>query len=120
MRLRRPRVSELRAAWWARRALHHAHGELAGGEMRHVRLAPPPPLPAGAGRAVEAVLRLSRSTCLESALVRQRWLAAHGIMRDIVIGVTAPGAGFAAHAWVEVDPDRSGDSRWHELTRLAP
>ena len=58
-------------------------------------------------------------TCLERALVRQRWLAAHGDHRAIAIGVTAPSREFAAHAWLvgEEDPVASA---FLELTRLEP
>jgi hypothetical protein len=47
-----------------------------------------------------------RATCLESALVRQRWLAAHGERRDIVIGILATGLrDQPAHAWLDgTDP----------------
>jgi Transglutaminase-like superfamily len=78
----------------------------------------PPALPATARRGVEAVLRRSGATCLEAALVRQRWLRAHGVMRDVVIGVTAPRDGFRAHAWL-ADPGEPGQHQpWHELRRL--
>jgi hypothetical protein len=70
-----------------------------------VRLPAPPSLPDGAARGVLAVLRRTSPTCLERALVLQRWLVAHGISRDVIIGVTAPAAGFAAHAWLEGDED---------------
>jgi hypothetical protein len=80
-----------------------------------VRVADPPPLPAAATRGVSAVLRRSSPTCLERALVLQRWLAAHGCARDVVIGVTAPADGFAAHAWL--DGEVHGRD-YAELTRL--
>jgi hypothetical protein len=58
------------------------------------------------------------STCLEQAFVLQRWLAAHGEEREVVIGVSAPGEAFGAHAWVDGEPDRYRASV-HELTRIA-
>jgi hypothetical protein len=68
---------------------------------------------------VEALLRRHPNTCLEGALVRQRWLAAQGDPRTIVIGVTAPSKGFVAHAWLAGDEDPSVG--WYrELTRLEP
>jgi hypothetical protein len=33
--------------------------------------------------------------------VLQAWHAAQGRPRDLVIGVTAPSAGFQAHAWLD-------------------
>jgi Transglutaminase-like superfamily len=120
---RRPGLSDLRAAWWAFRCLRNVRQSLAAGHT-DVRVSLPM-LPAGAVRGVDAVLRRARPTCLEAALVRQRWLRAQGVMRDVVVGVTAPSVGFRAHAWLE-DPSESAihpsDSTarqpWHELTRL--
>ena len=109
----------MRAAWWARSALRAARCGLARGEIRDIELPTPPKLPASAARGVAGLLRRRDHTCLEGALVRQRWLIAQGEPRAIAIGVTAPSQGFAAHAWLvgEEDPD------WpifHELTRLEP
>lgn len=112
-----PRISEVRAAWWACRALRDARRNLAAGHTE-VRLAPPA-LPRKAVRGVDAVLRRSRPTCLEAALVHQRWLRAHGVMRDVVIGVTAPSEGFRAHAWLEAPGQSTPHQPWHELRRVA-
>lgn len=115
---RPPDVATLRAAWWAQRALLDARRQLPRRQLHHVALAPPPQLPAHAGRGVEALLRRRAHSCLEGALVRQRWLAAAGDRRDVVIGVVAPGAGFGAHAWLEGDMPGSGG--FQELRRIAP
>ena len=117
---RRPHLAEVRAAWWARQALRRAHRDLAVGGVRSAAVPAPPKLPAHASRGVEALLRVSRHTCLEGALVRQRWLAAHGVMRDVVIGVTAPADAFAAHAWLDPGTSSEAAGPWLELTRLAP
>jgi hypothetical protein len=82
-----------------------------------VRLAPPA-LPASAVRGVEVLLRVARPSCLEAALVRQRWLRAHGVACDVVIGVTAPSQGFRAHAWVEYPGEATTCQPWNVLTRL--
>ncbi len=59
-----------------------------------------------------------QATCLESALVRQRWLAAHGDRRDIVIGVSPSGLrDNPAHAWVDGTDSRAASS-YLELHRL--
>ena len=87
--------------------------------MRHVVLPEPPHVGVTAMRGVEAALRREPNTCLERALVRQRWLAAHGHPREIIVGVTAPSAGFTAHAWLDGENDPS-TPLFHELTRLAP
>ena len=65
------------------------------------------------------MLRRRKHTCLEGALVRQRWLAAHGEPRAIAIGVTAPSQGFTAHAWLVGEEDAQAPV-FHELTRLEP
>ena len=108
------------AAWWTLRAHHQARRQLAD-NRNPVRLAPLPGRFAGDAAAVLArrstvrtVLRLRGATCLESATVRQTWLAAAGDRRDIVIGVTAPAAGFRAHAWLDGEPAHGG---FTELTR---
>ncbi len=63
-----------------------------------------------------AVLRRERYTCLERALVRQAWHAAHGDRRDVIIGVQAPSAGFAAHAWLDGDASSQTEA-FAELAR---
>jgi len=64
---------------------------------------------------VAAVLARRPASCLERALVLQRWDAAHGRPRDVVIGVTSP-ADFSAHAWLDGDP--AGAGPFQELLRL--
>lgn len=116
---RAPGLTSLRAAWWARSALRTARHALARGEIRDIELPPPPRLPPSAIRGVEGLLRRHEHTCIERALVRQRWLAAHGEPRAIAIGVTAPSHGFLAHAWL-VGEDDPQASAFHELMRLDP
>jgi hypothetical protein len=114
----RPRFPALRGFWWADRALRAARRGLSGcGRISALALPVAPRLPAGGGRGVEALLRLRRHTCLEEALVRQRFLASHGACRDIVIGVRSGREGFVAHAWLEGGEDAAA-VHFHELTRL--
>lgn len=80
----------------------------------------PPRLPPRAVRGVESVLRRRRHTCLEGAMVRQRWYAAHGVRRDVVIAVTAPEKGFKAHAWLDLSGRPPVADSWHEIKRLIP
>jgi hypothetical protein len=97
----RLRPSVLLAAGWALRATVHTRRELAAGVASPV-VRPPPVLPASAGIGVDAALTRLRATCLESALVRQRWLAAHGVEHEVVIGLPAVGFGDTpAHAWLD-------------------
>jgi hypothetical protein len=109
------RLAALRGAAWAARAALSAHRQLRSVELARVRLPAVPVLPRGAGRGVHAVLRRTRPTCLERALVRQRWLAGQGDARDLVIGVRT-GPPFAAHAWLEGDPPASS-AGYDELSR---
>jgi len=76
----------------------------------------PPPLAWEASRGVTAVLRRQRPTCLERAVVLQRWLASQGRYHDVVLGVTGPSAGFRAHAWV--DGVEAEPAPFQELHRL--
>jgi hypothetical protein len=112
-----PDPATLRAAWWALRAVTAARSELRTRPFESVVVAAPPSLPGHAVRGVHAVLRRREPTCLERSLVLQRWLAAHGDPRDVIIGVLAPAAGFGAHAWLEGERP---SSPFRELTRVAP
>ena len=91
--------------------------DLARRGLEGTQVLPPPRLPAGARRGVMAILRRRPSTCLERALVLQRWEAAHGTASDVVIGVPGPGDDFVAHAWLESMPDRQA-AAYHEIHRI--
>jgi hypothetical protein len=60
---------------------------------------------------------MRRSSCLVSALVLQRWDAEHGLMREVVIGVTQPEE-FGAHAWLEGET-HGDEGEYIEIRRLA-
>jgi hypothetical protein len=105
MNLRSLDVPTLRAAWWARGALRRVHDDLHDRGLRYRPAPAPPPLPQGARRGVMAILRRRPSTCLERALVLQRWDEAHGRPRDVIVAVKGPSVDFAAHAWLDGEPD---------------
>ena len=107
----------LRAAIWALRALRATRRDLARRGLEGARVAPPPALPAHARRGVLAVIRRRPNTCLERALVLQRWEAAHGALSDVVIGVPGRSGDFVAHAWLEHMPDGQV-AAYHELMRI--
>jgi Transglutaminase-like superfamily len=107
----------VRAAIWALRALRATRRDLARNGLVGARVAPPPELPAHARRGVLAVIRRRPNTCLERALVLQRWEAAHGAVSDVVIGVPGRGGDFVAHAWLEHMPDGQV-AAFHELMRI--
>jgi Transglutaminase-like superfamily len=110
-------LATLRAALWTARALHRTKRELGQRGLEGTRVAPPPRLPGHARRGVMAVIRRRPSTCLERALVLQRWDAAHGAASDVVIGVPGRGDDFVAHAWLEHMPDGQAAS-YHEIHRI--
>lgn len=116
--VRVPRAAELGAALWAEVALRAARRHLAAGRLGELPLPGPLRLPRRAGRGVEALLRRRQATCLEGALVRQRWLAAHGVECEVVIGVRGPAHGFAAHAWLEQPGTPSAAPGHVEIRRL--
>jgi len=107
----------LRAGWWTLMAIRAVRSQLA-----HHALAPvvvpevPASLAASGTRAVEAVLRWRRATCLERATVLQAWHLAHGRPRDVVLGVRGS-AEFGAHAWLD---GASGGIGYAELVRRPP
>ncbi|HEX9889452.1 MAG TPA: lasso peptide biosynthesis B2 protein [Nitriliruptorales bacterium] len=106
----------LRAAGWALRAVVVARRAYRRSGVAHVRLPEVRAVDHRAQRGVLAVLSRTRQRCLVRATVRQAWLAAHGEPRDLIIGVTRPGAGFRAHAWLEGD-DPGHHEGYTELTR---
>lgn len=116
-RLRRLDLPTLRAALWAERALRQARRTLRHGGVEDVYLVEPPRLPKSAYRGVLALLRRREHTCLERALVLQRWDASRGRKREVIIGVSGSTPKFNAHAWLEGDPDND-DEAFHELIRL--
>lgn len=115
--MHRLRPTLLVAAAWAWFEARHAQRVLRGGLPRPGSVRRPPPLPDGARRAVQAVLRRMGATCLVQALVLQAWDAAHGRRRDVVIGVTGA-ADFQAHAWLDGDPSAASHG-FSELVRVA-
>jgi hypothetical protein len=114
---RPPPFATLRAFWWADRALRAARQGLSSGRMFGLSLPTAPRLPAGGRRGVEARLRFRGYTCLEQALVRQRFLASQGAHQDVVIGVRSTSTGFVAHAWLDGEEDPAAP-QFLELTRL--
>jgi Transglutaminase-like superfamily len=114
---RPPSLPTVRAALWALLALRRTRRALKQDRVTDIEVRRPPALPASAGRGVRAILRRSDPTCLERALVLQAWGLAQGEFRDVVIGVDAADGAFAAHAWLEGEPD--GDrGPFRELMRV--
>lgn len=108
--------ASLRAALWTLLALRRTRRALRRDRLTDVVVGEPPTLPDRAGRGVRAILRRSDPTCLERALVLQAWNMAHGEARDVVIGVKGKDDQFAAHAWLDGEPDEHGP--YQELMRV--
>jgi hypothetical protein len=109
----------LRAGWWGLRAVRSARRSLERGGLDAVELPAPPAISDDRERWVRATLRLTGSRCLVRSIVLQAWRAARGRSCALVIGVTAPGSGFRAHAWLDGDPH--GDRGiFTEILRRAP
>jgi hypothetical protein len=111
-------VGALRAGGWAWSSHASARRQLAAGGL-DVDLDPPRPLPLSVGAGVYAALRVRRATCLERSFVLQKWLAAHGEPRDVVIGVRAGDGPFRAHAWIDGEAYRNPEP-FVEMQRVAP
>jgi Transglutaminase-like superfamily len=114
---RPPDLPTLRAALWALMALRRTRRALKRDRVTEIRVGRPPALPRSAGRGVRAVMRRIEPTCLERALVLQAWGVAQGEKRDVVIGVNGTGDQFAAHAWLEGEPDGERGA-YRELMRV--
>jgi|SRR5579884_2211632 len=117
--MKRIDVPTLHGAAWAAIELERLRRALRRGGVAAAVVHSPSAAPARGTRGVHAILRRRRATCLERSLILQQWYAAQGAPRDVVIGVTAPAEGFAAHAWLDGDPAEAG-SAFREIHRLAP
>jgi hypothetical protein len=116
----RSQLRNLRAAWWTAHALRQARRQLRRDGV-NVRLSPPIRASRQATRGVYAILRRQPNTCLERALVLQRWLASLGEGHDVIVGVSRPGPDFEAHAWLDFErTDDPSEFSYQELLRLAP
>ncbi|MER5454861.1 lasso peptide biosynthesis B2 protein [Micromonospora sp. NPDC002389] len=118
--LRRGGVPALRTALWAGWAVRRVRTQLPQCGIDDVRLPIPPPDAAAHHAVVLGVLRRTEANCLERALVLQRWYGSQRIARTIVIGVTAPSAGFHAHAWLDGDTDAEREAMVEILRRPTP
>jgi Transglutaminase-like superfamily len=83
------------------------------------RVAAPPELAPEGVRAVEAILRRRRATCLERSLIMQRWLMAHGEPYEVSIGVRGGAKQMEAHAWLDGYDPETHESDFQVLTHVA-
>lgn len=112
-------IDRARAAGWSGRAWWQARRQLRRRRLVDIAVRTPPPHPSGHGRgSVLATLALLRASCLERAVVLQRWDAADGRRRDLLIGVTRAGGRTRGHAWLEGEDPRGAFTVIHR--RPAP
>jgi transglutaminase superfamily protein len=118
--MRLARLTDL-GAWrgvvWAGRAVRQTRRQLRERSLSELSVDPPLGLPPTADAGVHAVLRRLPSTCLERAVVLQRWRIAQGDPREIVIGVMRDADEFKAHAWVDGEGDALAPA-FQELLRV--
>lgn len=120
-RRRRPVWDELRGVIWAVRAVRSVRSQLRRTGYVGIAVPPLPGRSDAAARGVRLVLRRLPTTCLERAMIEQRWQAAHGNPRDVLVGVRSAAGGFRAHAWLEGDDPPGDDERgYRELLRIQP
>ena len=113
----RLRPDVIAGAMWALLAVFLAKRRLAQNGLS-ARVLAPRWLPSTGSRGVTAVLHKLSPTCLERALVAQAWRAAHGDLRDIVIGIPIFGMkDSTAHAWLD-GTDAQSTHEYREIHRL--
>jgi hypothetical protein len=117
--LRRPPTrEEVRGIVWALRAVRSVRRQLRRTGYVGIALPPLPSEPEAAARGIRFVLRRLPTTCLERAMIEQRWEAARGNPRDVLVGVRGGAGGFGAHAWL--DGEEPPDTGYRELLRIEP
>ncbi len=104
-----------RTLLWSVRMVGRVRKQLPQRPFSEVVLSTPPALDVRSRSAMNAGLRLRRASCLERALLRQRFDAANGVQRTLIIAVTSPADGFRAHSWLE--GDRQQDTSMREIVR---
>ncbi len=104
-----------RTLFWSMRMVVRVRKQLPYKPFGEVLLSGPPASDPLSRSAMNAGLRLRRATCLEQALLRQRFDAANGLQRTLIIAVTNPADGFRAHSWLE--GERQPDPSMREIAR---
>lgn len=105
-----------RTLFWSLRTVGRIRQQLPQRPFGDVVLTIPPASDVRSRSAMNAGLRLRRASCLEQALLRQRFDAANGVQRTLIIAVTSPANGFRAHSWLE--GERQHDPSMREIVRL--
>jgi hypothetical protein len=117
---RRPTWDDLRGMVWAVRAFRSVRRQLRRTGYLGIVLPPLPHRVEASARGVRFVLRRLPTTCLERAMIEQRWQAAHGNPRDVLVAVRGPAGSFRAHAWLEGDEPSEDEFGYRELLRIQP
>ena len=121
MRLpRRLTYDELRGVVWALRSVRAARHQLRRTGYQAISLPRVPSRPEASARGVRIVLDRLPATCLERAVILQRWRASLGDPRDVVVGVVGTGEEFRAHAWLDDEQPADDVTAYRELVRIHP
>ncbi len=111
---------DARALLWTQRVFGEVRRELRAHGTNASVPAPPAGLSLWSGHQVSRYLRWRRATCLERSLILQRWLAAHGKLVPVVIGVGTTDDVFAAHAWLPGFDPETEYVGYREISRIEP
>lgn len=103
---------------WGVRAIRTARSQLRPGGLS-VSLPRPSTASTTGIRGVRLASRVLRATCLERAMVMQRWYQAMGSEVAVVIGVASTEGATVAHAWLEGE-ERTESWPYVEMTRVPP
>jgi hypothetical protein len=117
--MRRPNLNEVRAGIWTLRSVVRCRRQIGSRDLQEIALPDSTHIPAPAGKMVVSVLRRRQDECLSNSLIAQAWRADHGDLVDVLIGVSAPAAGFTAHAWLE-DAADAASVGLEPIHRIAP
>ena len=108
-----------RIAGWATRAWWRVHREIRTRPLADVVVPAPPTGRPGRGRgSVQFTVRLLGSSCLERALVLQRWEEAGSRPRDVVVGVCLVDDRMRAHAWLDGEDPRGDFVEIHRRSAM--
>ena len=112
-------LGRARIAGWATRAWWRVHREIRTRPLADVVVPAPPAGRPGRGRgSVQFTVRLLGSSCLERALVLQRWEEAGSRPRDVVVGVCLVDDRMQAHAWLDGEDPRGDFVEIHRRSAM--
>jgi hypothetical protein len=113
-------LTKLRVLLWTLAVRVVVRRQLGRSGLQRITLPRAPRVGAAHAGKVDRVLTATRTTCLTRSIVMQRFLADNGDEIDILIGATAPSAGFRAHAWLARPVEANAGEGLTVMMRLSP